>query len=105
MAVASIVLTDSYKIQVFFAYFIQLSETKSPIFRMASLGNLPFLSFAASGGAFDAEENPRLRLMERGIDRRTLLDIAPDRGELIMSNKSIEEYRETLKLRGTPSQL
>ncbi|KAL0062285.1 hypothetical protein AAF712_010854 [Marasmius tenuissimus] len=72
---------------------------------MSSIGDLPFLSFAANSKSFDAEDYPHLHLMERGIDRRTLLDVAPDREELIMSNRSIEEYRDALKLRGTPDQL
>ncbi|KAK1227018.1 hypothetical protein PQX77_009980 [Marasmius sp. AFHP31] len=72
---------------------------------MSSLGDLPYLSFAVSLRPFDADDNPHLLLNEKGIDRRTLLDVAPDREELIMSNRSIEEYRDALKIRGTPAQL
>jgi hypothetical protein len=38
-------------------------------------------------------------LTERDINRIALLDIAPDREALLMSNKSIEEIRQTLKIR------
>lgn len=36
---------------------------------------------------------------ERDIGRDILLDVAPDREALLMGNKSIEEIRQTLKLR------
>lgn len=36
---------------------------------------------------------------ERSIDRTILLDIAPDREALILSNKSTEELRQALKIR------
>ena len=36
---------------------------------------------------------------EREIDREILLDAAPDREALFMGNKTIEEIRQTVKLR------
>ncbi|KAK7053000.1 hypothetical protein VNI00_004321 [Paramarasmius palmivorus] len=56
--------------------------------------DLRFLSFTKPRNSF-TEEN--------AIDRRMLVDIAPDREDLIMSEKSIEELREMLKLRDAPS--
>ncbi|KAJ8083368.1 hypothetical protein PM082_009240 [Marasmius tenuissimus] len=107
MVVAFIVLVDGYK---FTRYLLVLpahspSQSRTSVVCMSSIGDLPFLSFAANSKSFDAGDYPHLHLMERGIDRRTLLDVAPDREELIMSNRSIEEYRDALKLRGTPDQL
>ncbi|KAL0575317.1 hypothetical protein V5O48_006668 [Marasmius crinis-equi] len=69
---------------------------------MSPSDDLPFLSFYRIAPC-SFEDYPHLVLIEKGIDRRTLLDIAPDREELFMSQKSIEEYRDTLKLRGSPA--
>jgi hypothetical protein len=43
-----------------------------------------------------ASDQPR---RERLIDRAILLDVAPDRETLIVSNKNIEELRHLLKIR------
>lgn len=57
---------------------------------------LPQLSLLTSLGNCDQLYNfPP----EREIDRRILLDVAPDREALLMGNKTIEQIRQTLKLR------
>jgi hypothetical protein len=43
-------------------------------------------------------DHPYARPIERRIDRSSLLDVAPDRESLLMSNKGIEELRRILKI-------
>ncbi|KAJ7130402.1 hypothetical protein C8R44DRAFT_731927 [Mycena epipterygia] len=59
---------------------------------MSSIANLPILVLASSPS----------RPLEREIDRRALLEISPDREELFMGKKSIDEIRQALKLRTGP---
>jgi hypothetical protein len=42
------------------------------------------------------------RRQERDISRGTLLNVAPDREELLLSHRTIEELRQILKISVTP---
>ncbi|KAF8953064.1 hypothetical protein BDZ97DRAFT_635703 [Flammula alnicola] len=57
---------------------------------------LPVLSLLQSLEGFD---QPHSCTPERDINREALVDVAPDREELLLSNKPIEEIRQALKLR------
>ncbi|KAF8152912.1 hypothetical protein B0H34DRAFT_800188 [Crassisporium funariophilum] len=59
---------------------------------------LPLLSLVESLGDSDQLYSYPA---EREIDREALLDVAPDREELLMGSKTIEEIRQALKLRIT----
>ena len=59
---------------------------------------LPQLSLYNSLGSCDQLYQYPL---EREISRHILLDVSPDREALLMGNKTIEEIRQTLKLRIT----
>ena len=43
-------------------------------------------------------EGTQIYPMEREIDRNALLDVAPDRESLLISDQTIEEVRQTLKM-------
>ncbi|KAJ6625108.1 hypothetical protein B0H10DRAFT_1942715 [Mycena sp. CBHHK59/15] len=62
---------------------------------MSSIATLPSLYLAS----VTFSQNPT----EREIDRRVLLEIAPDREEVLMSRMSIEEIRQVLKIRTGPT--
>ncbi|RDB17372.1 hypothetical protein Hypma_001832 [Hypsizygus marmoreus] len=47
--------------------------------------------------------HPYGRPKERDVDRAILLDVAPDRESLFLSNKSTEELRQLLKIRASPN--
>ncbi|KAJ7439470.1 hypothetical protein FB451DRAFT_1192100 [Mycena latifolia] len=65
---------------------------------MSSISNLPVLVLAST----PTLASPGERLTEREIDRRALLEISPDREELFMGRRSIDEIRQALKLRTGP---
>ncbi|KAJ6464041.1 hypothetical protein C8R45DRAFT_840552 [Mycena sanguinolenta] len=67
---------------------------------MSSIANLPILSFVSSPSLASSGE----RSVEREIDRNVLVTISPDREELFMSKKSIDEIRQILKLRTGPTE-
>jgi hypothetical protein len=56
--------------------------------------SLAVLTLSPSNTASESDHRP----IERRIDRSTLLDVAPDRESLLMSNKTIEELRQILKI-------
>ena len=43
-------------------------------------------------------EGTQIYPMEREIDRNALLDVAPDRESLLISDQTIEEVRQALKM-------
>ncbi|KAJ6491465.1 hypothetical protein DFH09DRAFT_1104995 [Mycena vulgaris] len=65
---------------------------------MSSISNLPVLVLISTPSLGSVE-----RPTERDIDRRALLEISPDREELFMGKKSINEIRQSLKLRTGPT--
>ncbi|KAF7366815.1 hypothetical protein MSAN_00939800 [Mycena sanguinolenta] len=67
---------------------------------MSSIANLPILSLVSSSSLASSGERP----VERDIDRNILVAISPDREELFMSKKSIDEIRQILKLRTGPTE-
>ncbi|KAJ7241669.1 hypothetical protein B0H12DRAFT_39473 [Mycena haematopus] len=66
---------------------------------MSTIANLPILSLVSSPSLAGSGERP----VEREIDRNALVAISPDRQELFMSKKSIDEIRQLLKLRTGPT--
>ncbi|KAJ7700333.1 hypothetical protein B0H17DRAFT_1047001 [Mycena rosella] len=66
---------------------------------MSSISNLPVLVLMSTPSLASSAD----RATERDIDRRALLDISPDREELFMGRKSIDEIRQSLKLRTGPT--
>jgi hypothetical protein len=67
---------------------------------MSSIANLPILTFISTPSLASSTERPT----EREIDRNALVAISPDRDELLMSKKSIDEIRQSLKLRTGPTE-
>ncbi|KAF7343325.1 hypothetical protein MVEN_01764800 [Mycena venus] len=67
---------------------------------MSSIANLPILSLVSAPSLAGSSERP----VEREIDRNVLVAISPDREELFMSKKSIDEIRQLLKLRTGPTE-
>ncbi|KAJ6465067.1 hypothetical protein C8R47DRAFT_1155542 [Mycena vitilis] len=65
---------------------------------MASIANLPILTLVSGPSLAASAERPT----EREIDRNALVAISPDREGLFLSNKSIDELRQLLKLRTGP---
>ena len=47
-------------------------------------------------------EGTQIYPVEREIDRNALLDVAPDRESLLISDQTIEEVRQALKIRIIP---
>lgn len=45
------------------------------------------------------KENIHAHLSERDINREKLLDISPDREDLLRSDKTVEELRQALKIK------
>jgi hypothetical protein len=62
---------------------------------MSSIAHLPILTLFSTPTLSSLSERP----VEREIDRRALVAISPDREELLMSKKSIDELRQFFKLR------
>jgi hypothetical protein len=80
------------------AYFPKFTSSPHPlIFSMPS----PFTILTLSPSLL-APDHLHTHPKERKIDRATLLDVAPDRESLILSNKSIEELRQVLKIQVGP---
>ncbi|KAJ7621579.1 hypothetical protein DFH06DRAFT_1482350 [Mycena polygramma] len=65
---------------------------------MSSIANLPILTLVSGPSLAASAERPT----EREIDRNALVAISPDREGLFLSNKSIDELRQFLKLRTGP---
>lgn len=67
---------------------------------MSSIANLPILALISSPSFASATERPT----EREVDRNALAAISPDRDELLLSKKPVEELRQVLKLRTGPTE-